>query len=189
MKSKYRPIARKKQTINTRHNDQCMILFVKRASPTLHLYMYTMIAPWNSSPSVLPVARVQFPATAEYFKGFFPGWSPSVNPSWASVAENGSISPPNTPHNLWTSRRKAEVQPWIDDGRKKTMYTYVLDGLNDFLQSNDANDWRKQWCSEASMSVASIRPAQLSLADCWPPSERKISQRTLDKAVVRYLVE
>jgi len=39
------------------------------------------------------VARVQFPATAEYFKGFFPGWSHSANPCWASVAENGSISP------------------------------------------------------------------------------------------------
>ena len=32
-----------------------------------------MIAQWNSSLSVLPVARVRFPATAEYFKGFFPG--------------------------------------------------------------------------------------------------------------------
>jgi len=21
-----------------------------------------------------------------------------------------------TPHNLWTARRKAEVQPWTDDG-------------------------------------------------------------------------
>ena len=52
-----------------------------------------MIAQWDSSLSVLPVARVQFPATAEYFKGFFPSWSHSANPSWASVAENGSISP------------------------------------------------------------------------------------------------
>ena len=34
-----------------------------------------MIAQWDSSLSVLPMARVQFPATAEYFKGFFPGWS------------------------------------------------------------------------------------------------------------------
>ena len=33
------------------------------------------MAQWDSSLSVLPVARVQFPATAEYFKGFFPGWS------------------------------------------------------------------------------------------------------------------
>jgi len=31
-----------------------------------------MIAQWHSSLSVLPVARVQFPATAEYFKGFSP---------------------------------------------------------------------------------------------------------------------
>jgi len=29
-----------------------------------------MIAQWHSSLSVLPVARVRFPATAEYFKGF-----------------------------------------------------------------------------------------------------------------------
>ena len=43
-----------------------------------------MIAQWEnecSSLSVLPVARVQFPATAEYFKGLFPGWSYSANPS------------------------------------------------------------------------------------------------------------
>ena len=52
-----------------------------------------MIAQWDSSPSVLPVARVQFPTTVKYSKGFFPGWSYSANPSWASVAENGSISP------------------------------------------------------------------------------------------------
>jgi len=52
-----------------------------------------MIARWDSSLSLLPVAGVQFPATAEYFKGVFPGWSHSANPSWASVAENGSIYP------------------------------------------------------------------------------------------------
>ena len=52
-----------------------------------------MLVQWNSSLSVLPLARVQFPAAAECFKGFFPGWSHSANPSWASVAENGSISP------------------------------------------------------------------------------------------------
>jgi len=32
-----------------------------------------MIAQWDSSLSVLPVTRVQFPTTAEYLKGFFPG--------------------------------------------------------------------------------------------------------------------
>jgi len=52
-----------------------------------------MIAQWDSSLSVLPVAWVQFPATAEYFKGLLPGCSHSANPPWASVAENGSISP------------------------------------------------------------------------------------------------
>ena len=51
-----------------------------------------MIAQWDGSLSVLPMARVQFPVMVEYFKGLFPGWSHSANLSWASVAENGSIS-------------------------------------------------------------------------------------------------
>jgi len=33
-----------------------------------------MIAQWDSSLTVLPLARVQSPTMAEYFKGFFPGW-------------------------------------------------------------------------------------------------------------------
>ena len=65
----------------------------KRIIVTLIAPQSVMIAQWDSSLSVLPMARVQFPATAEYFKRFFPGWSHSANPSWASVAENGSISP------------------------------------------------------------------------------------------------
>jgi len=55
-----------------------------------------MIAQWENECiplSVLPVARVQLPAVAEYFKWLFPGCSHSANPSWASVAENGSTSP------------------------------------------------------------------------------------------------
>ena len=56
-----------------------------------------MIAQWDSSLSVLPVARVQFSATTEYFKGFLTGWSHSANPTWASVAANGSL-PSMTPH-------------------------------------------------------------------------------------------
>ena len=81
-----------------------------------------MIAQWENdciSLSVFPVARVQFPAMAQYFKGFFPGWSHSANPSWASMAENSSISP--YWHRTTYGHRggKAEVQPWTDDGWKK----------------------------------------------------------------------
>ena len=84
-----------------------------------------MIAQWDSSLSVLPVARVQFPAMAEYFKGFFPGWSRSANPSWASVAENGSISPqwhhttcgqrggrPKFNHGQTMADRKNDAKSW-----------------------------------------------------------------------------
>ena len=73
------------------------------------------IAQWDSSLSVLPVARVQFQATAEYFKGFFPGWSHSANPSWASVAENGSISPQWVTFSMGhagASRKSPNDAPW-----------------------------------------------------------------------------
>ena len=68
-----------------------------------------MIAQWGSSLSVLPVARAQFPAMAEYFKGFFPDWSHSVIPSWASVTENSSISPQwhHTTCEQWGGRPKS----------------------------------------------------------------------------------
>jgi len=42
--------------------------------------------------SVLPVARVQCPSHGRIFQGIFFGLITSANPSWASVAENGSIS-------------------------------------------------------------------------------------------------
>ena len=46
-----------------------MLLFF----PSNALAKSVMIAQWDSSLSVLPVARVQFLVTAEYLKGFFPG--------------------------------------------------------------------------------------------------------------------
>ena len=52
-----------------------------------------MIAQWENEWISLCVVWVQFPAMAKYFKGFFPGCSHSANPSWASLTENGSISP------------------------------------------------------------------------------------------------
>ena len=81
-----------------------------------------MIAQWDSSLSVLPVVRVQFPAMAEYFKEFFPGWSHSANPSLASVAENGSISPQR--HHTTCGQRGG--RPMFNNGqmmgdRKKTI--------------------------------------------------------------------
>ena len=69
-----------------------------------------MIARWDSSLSVLPVARVQFPVTAKHFKRFFSGWSCPASPSWASVAENGPISPSMASYNLcghWGGRLKS----------------------------------------------------------------------------------
>ena len=73
------------------------------------------------------VSIVQFPATAEYFKGFFPDWSHSANSSWASVAENGSISPqrhhttcgqrggrPKFNHRRWLIEKKNYREPgWV----------------------------------------------------------------------------
>jgi len=50
-----------------------------------------MIAQWDSSLSVLPVARVQFPAMAEYFKGFcLADHTPSnpPEPAWQKMAQS-----------------------------------------------------------------------------------------------------
>jgi len=54
-------------------------------------------------------------AMAEYFKGFFPGWSHSANPSWAIVAENGSISPQWVTFSMGhagASRKSPNDAPW-----------------------------------------------------------------------------
>jgi len=54
-----------------------------------------MIAQWNSSLSVLPVARVRFPATTEYFKRFFPGWSHSHRVTFSMGHAGASRKSPN----------------------------------------------------------------------------------------------
>jgi len=104
-----------------------------------------MIAQWDSSLSVLPVAQVQYPATTEYSKGFFPGWSHSANPSWASVAENGSISPQlhRTTRGQWGGRPKSNHGQMMAD--RKQIYIpnacpYLIYGLQGCKQkvSNDS---------------------------------------------------
>jgi len=84
---------------------------------------WVMIAQWDSSLYVLPVARVQFPATAKYFKGFFPGCSHSASPSWASMAENGSISTQwhHTTCGQRGGRPKSNHRQTMAD-RKKSLY-------------------------------------------------------------------
>jgi len=75
-----------------------------------------MIAQWDSSLSVLPVARVRFPATAEYFKGLNPWLIALCQPVLSQRGRKWLNLPSITPHNPWTAWRKAEVHPWTDDG-------------------------------------------------------------------------
>ena len=65
------------------------------------------------------------PTMAEYFKGFFPGWLNSANPftEWFNL-------PSMEPHNLWTLRRKAKLQPradngWKNDSNDLTYFRYI----------------------------------------------------------------
>jgi len=53
---------------------------------------------------------------AEYFKGVFPGWSHSANPSWAGVTENGSIFP----------KRHHTSRDWTSRGRPKSNHGQTL---------------------------------------------------------------
>ena len=66
-----------------------------------------MIAQWDSSLSVLLVARVQFPAMAEYFKGFSladRSLRTRPEPAWQKMAQ----SPLNELPSLWGTRVRAE---------------------------------------------------------------------------------
>jgi len=75
----------------------------------------------NSSLSVLPVARVQFPTTAEHFKGFFPGWShlsqrgrkwlnlPSMTQPVGSEEEGRSP----TTDRRWLMEKKTKKLIWL----------------------------------------------------------------------------
>ena len=78
-----------------------------------------MVAQWEnecSSLLVLPVDRVQFSAMAEYFKGFFSGWSHSANPSWASVAKNWQ-------HPLNGTTESVDIE---EEGRSPTLDSQCL---------------------------------------------------------------
>ena len=58
-----------------------------------------------------------------YFQGFFTKSAGRTFSSvLASVSENGSISPFIAPHNLWPSRRKANVQPRTDSALLKKSF-------------------------------------------------------------------
>jgi len=62
------------------------------------------------------IARVQILAVAEYFKGLFPRLITLCQPVLSQRGKKVAQSPSMTPHNLWTARRKAKVQPWTDNG-------------------------------------------------------------------------
>jgi len=83
-----------------------------------------MVAQWDNKCiwlSVLLVGRVQFPAITEYFMGFFHGWSHSANLSWASMAENGSISPQlyHTTCGNWGGRPKSNHRQTMAEVKQK----------------------------------------------------------------------
>jgi len=51
-----------------------------------------------------------------FLKRFFPGWSYSVNPSWASVHGKKWLNRPSmAPHNLWTLSRKWNPRGWLKE--------------------------------------------------------------------------
>jgi len=75
-----------------------------------------MIAQWDSSLSVLPVARVQFPAMCGVSQGIFLWLITLCQPVLSQRGRKWLNLSSMTPYNLWTARRKAEVQPRTDNG-------------------------------------------------------------------------
>jgi len=64
-----------------------------------------VITQWDSSLAVLPVARAQFPATVKYCKGFFPG-DPTLPTRPELAWQKMTQFPPMAPRDLWTARPK-----------------------------------------------------------------------------------
>jgi len=75
----------------------------------------TVLCPFRGQGSI--------PGCGGVFRGNFPPADHSLptrpEPAWQKMAHSPSI----TPHNLWTSRRKAQVQPWSDNSWKKMLHS------------------------------------------------------------------
>ena len=85
-----------KNIVSIYHSVKYQYIYDKnRYKYTYFITKSVMIAQWNSSLSVLPVARVRFPATAEYFKGFFPGWSHTHRVTFSIGHAGASRKSPN----------------------------------------------------------------------------------------------
>ena len=75
--------------------------------------------PLWSSQLASPHGNVEH-ASIKTSKGFFPGWSHALYQSVLSQRRRRWLKHLSmTPDNLWTSRRKTEVQPWTDNGWNK----------------------------------------------------------------------
>jgi len=72
-----------------------------------------MIAQWDSSLSVL---LGSIPSHGGVFQGIFPWLIALCQPVLSQRGRKWLNLPSMTPPSLWTVRRKAEVQPWTDDG-------------------------------------------------------------------------
>ena len=103
-------------------------------------------------------ARVQLPDVAEYFKGFFPGWSHSANLSWASVVENGSISP------QWHHTTCGQ-----GGGRLKFNYGQTMGGKK-LLRSQDYR-WVSSLMHHTESRECGIDPAWAGVVGCQPWSD------------------
>ena len=60
---------------------------------------------------VLSEAQVRLTDATKYLKGYFHTLPTRLEPEWQKMIQTAEMAP----HNLGTSRRKAEVQPWTDN--------------------------------------------------------------------------
>ena len=111
------------------------------------------------------MARVQFPAATEYFKGFSLAnhvLPTRPVPAWQKWLNLLSITPQT---NLWTSRRKAEIQPWANNGWKK-------DSHKKYFGGNTLSFLLTFWVIESLMSsMISIINWSIMNNNNWLPAE------------------
>ena len=109
--------------VSLRKLSPCHSQCVRQASCCFNTYfsvhlnvLSVLIAQWENESHCPPRGLGSIPSHGGIFQGIFPWLITLCQPIMGRRGRKWLNLPSMAPRNLGTSRRKAEVQPWIDDG-------------------------------------------------------------------------
>ena len=123
---------------------QVMIAQWEDISPSVPSVAQVMIARWKNeciSLSVLPVVLVQFPAVAEYFKRFFPGWSDTLGEEMGTAKSSQAPSL----ESRWAPPSRHKPPPLRGDGHRRVVTSPLPWGEMGPAMSSQAPSLEGRW--------------------------------------------